>query len=146
VATSPAAPEPGWEHFAHEADLGVRGRGRTLAEAFEQTALALAAAVVEPSTVRPTETAEIRCEAPDAELLLVDWLNGIIYEMTTNRRCFARFNVETDGSRLVGRAAGERLDPTRHDPGVEPKGATYTALRVAREVDGTWLAQCVVDV
>jgi tRNA nucleotidyltransferase (CCA-adding enzyme) len=144
---TPAAPSgPRWEHFAHEADLGVRGYGRTLAEAFEQTALALATAVVEPSTVRPTETAEIRCEAPDPELLLVDWLNGIIYEMATSRRCFAHFSVETDGSRLVGRATGEPFDPERHEAGVEPKGATYTALRVAREIDGTWLAQCIVDV
>jgi tRNA nucleotidyltransferase (CCA-adding enzyme) len=29
---------------------------------------------------------------------------------------------------------------------VEVKGATYTALRVAREADGGWVAQCVVDV
>jgi SHS2 domain-containing protein len=146
VAKSAAAPEPRWEHFPHDADLGVRGYGRTLAEAFEQTALALAAAAVDPSSVRSAETAEIRCEAPDPELLLVDWLNGIIYEMTTHQLCFARFSVETDGARLLGRAAGERFDPHRHEAGVEPKGATYTALRVARQADGTWLAQCIVDV
>jgi tRNA nucleotidyltransferase (CCA-adding enzyme) len=29
---------------------------------------------------------------------------------------------------------------------VEVKGATYTALRVAQEADGAWVAQCVVDV
>jgi SHS2 domain-containing protein len=28
---------------------------------------------------------------------------------------------------------------------VQPKGATYTGLRVAQEGDG-WIAQCVVDV
>lgn len=141
-ATPPAAR---WEHFAHGADLGVRGYGRTLAEAFEQTALALAAAVVDPGTVRAVDTAEIHCEAPDPELLLVDWLNGVIYEMATHHRCFASFSVDTDGARLIGRAAGERFDPARHEAGVEPKGATYTALRVAREGDA-WLAQCIVDV
>jgi SHS2 domain-containing protein len=26
------------------------------------------------------------------------------------------------------------------------KGATYTALAMRQRVDGTWLAQCVVDV
>jgi SHS2 domain-containing protein len=146
VPTTAVPSGPRWEHFPHEADLGVRGFGRTLAEAFEQTALALAAAVVDPSTVRATETVEIRCEAPDAELLLVDWLNGIIFEMATHHRCFARFSVETDGARLLGRATGERFDPTRHEAGVEPKGATLTALRVAGEADGTWRAQCIVDV
>jgi len=34
-----------WEHFPHEADIGVRGFGATPAEAFEQAALALTAAV-----------------------------------------------------------------------------------------------------
>jgi tRNA nucleotidyltransferase (CCA-adding enzyme) len=135
-----------WEHFSHEADLGVRGRGRTIAEAFEQTATALAAAVVDPGTVRATQTADIHCEAPDSELLLVDWLNAIIYEMATRHLCFARFNVEIDGTKLSGRAVGEPFDAARHAAGVEPKGATYTALRVAPEPDGSWVAQCIVDV
>ena len=33
----------GWEHFSHDADVGIRGWGSTLAEAFEQAALALVA-------------------------------------------------------------------------------------------------------
>ena len=141
-----AAPPARWEHFPHDADLGVRGYGRTLAEAFEQTALALAAAVVDPRTVAAADTIDIVCEAPSEELLLVDWLNAVIYEMATRNLCFASFGVETDGKRLRAQARGEPLDPAKHDLGVEAKGATYTALRVAREADGTWLAQCIVDV
>jgi SHS2 domain-containing protein len=38
------------------------------------------------------------------------------------------------------------VDPVRHEPAVEIKGATYTALRVERRLDGHWVAQCVVDV
>lgn len=142
----PIATKPHWEHFPHDADLGVRGAGNTLSQAFEQAALALAAAVVDPTTIRAAETTNISCEAPDAELLLVDWLNALIYEMATHHRCFARFEVETDGRRLLGRAVGEPFDPARHAAGTEPKGATYTALCVRRKGDGTWVAQCVVDV
>jgi tRNA nucleotidyltransferase (CCA-adding enzyme) len=143
---SQAAPSGRWEHFAHDADLGVRGYGATLAEAFEQTALALAAAVVPLNQVAAVETVAVDCEAPNEELLLVDWLNALIFEMSTRNLCFGRFGVELDGLRLHGRAAGEPLNPAKHELGVEPKGATYTALRVAREPDGTYLAQCVVDV
>jgi tRNA nucleotidyltransferase (CCA-adding enzyme) len=135
-----------WEHFAHDADLGVRGHGTTLAAAFEQTALALAAAVVPLNQVAAVETVEIRCEAPNEELLLVDWLNAVIFEMSTHNLCFARFSVELDGLRLHARAFGEALDARKHDFGVEAKGATYTALRVTHEPNGSWLAQCVVDV
>jgi SHS2 domain-containing protein len=145
VPPSPA-PSARWEHFAHDADLGVRGYGRTLAEAFEQCALAMAAAVVEPRTVAPAVTIDIVCEAPSDDLLLVDWLNAVIYEMATRKLCFASFSVETDGKRLHAQARGEPVDASKHDLGIEAKGATYTALRVAREADGTWLAQCIVDV
>jgi len=137
---------PGWEHFAHDADLGIRGLGRTLAEAMEQAALALCAAVADLSTVAAEQAVDVYCEAPDAELLLVDWLNALIYEMATRKLCFARFEVSLAGTKLRGRAWGEPANAAKHDLGVEPKGATYTALRVAQRGDGTWLAQCVVDV
>jgi SHS2 domain-containing protein len=47
---------------------------------------------------------------------------------------------------LEGKAWGEPVDVGRHQPAVEVKGATYTGLRVARENDGAWVAECVVDV
>ena len=125
--------------------MGVRGIGRTRAEAFEQAALALTAVVTDPAGVRPSEEVTVSAEAPDDELLLVDWLNGLIYEMATRNLLFGRYRVRLDGLRLEGRAWGERARPQRHQPAVEVKGATYTALRVARE-HGLWVAQCVVDV
>lgn len=135
-----------WEHFPHEADVGVRGFGRTRAGAFEQAALALTAAVADPTDVEPRDVVEFACAAPDDELLLVDWLNAIVFEMATRRMLFSRFAVEIDGRRLRGRAWGEPVDVARHTPAVEVKGATYTSLRVAQEADGAWVAQCVVDV
>ncbi|MFZ5653877.1 MAG: archease [Pseudomonadota bacterium] len=135
----------GHETFAHGADIGVRGFGPTPAIAFEQAALALTAAIADAALVAPAEAVDIDCSAPDPELLLVDWLNALICEMATRRMLFGRFEVAIDAGRLRGRAWGEPVDPGRHQPAVEPKGATFTELRVARRGDG-WLAQCVVDV
>lgn len=137
---------PHWEHFAHGADIGIRGVGRSRAEAFEQAALALTAAAVDPASVAAADVVELRCESPDDELLLVDWLNALIYEMATRKMLFGRFRVQLEGHRLDGRAWGEAVDVARHAPAVEVKGATYTSLRVAREPDGRWIAQCVIDV
>ena len=125
--------------------MGVRGVGATKAQAFEQAALALSAVVTDPQTIEPRQPIEVECEAPDDELLLADWLNSLIYEMSARRMLFSRFSVELDGRRLRGRAWGESVDPARHHPEVEIKGATYTALRVAQE-NGEWVAQTVVDV
>jgi tRNA nucleotidyltransferase (CCA-adding enzyme) len=134
-----------WEHFPHEADMGVRGFGTTVGEAFEQAALAMTAVVTDLSTVEPREAVSIECHAPDHELLFADWLNSLVYEMSTRKMLFRRFTVQLEGTTLRGQAWGERVEPARHHPAVEIKGATYTGLRVAREAGG-WVAQTVVDV
>ncbi len=135
-----------WDHFPHAADVGVRGIGATLAGAFEQTALALTA-VVTDAAIEPQVAVEIHCEAPDRELLLVEWLNAVIYEMAVRRMLFSRFAVRIeDGTQLSATLWGEPVDVARHAPACEPKGATLTALRVAQDSNGTWSAACVVDV
>lgn len=139
-------PVPSWEHFEHGADIGVRGVGRTPAQAFEQAALALTAVIADPATVAAGTPVDIACEAPDTELLFADWLNALVYEMQVRRMLFGRFEVSIEGTRLAARAWGEPVDVARHKPAVEVKGATYTQLAVRRLDDGNWLAQCVVDV
>ncbi len=134
-----------WEHFAHEADVGVRGFGSTKAEAFEQAALAMTAVVTDPAVVNAHLRVEVECEAADDELLLADWLNRIVYEMAARKMLFSRFSAHIDGKRLQGAAWGETVDRARHHPAVEVKGATYTALLVTYE-HGEWVAQTVVDV
>jgi tRNA nucleotidyltransferase (CCA-adding enzyme) len=141
----PGAANFGWEHFPHDADVGVRGFGRTPAAAFEQAARALTA-VVTHSEVKPSTSVEVRCEAPDLDLLFVEWLNAVIYEMAVRRMLFSRFAVRITGTRLDGTLWGEPVDVARHAPACEPKGATYTALRVAEQPDGSWSAACIVDV
>ena len=134
-----------WEHFGHDADVGIRGFGATPAAAFEQAALALTA-VVTSAEVKALTRVEVTCQAPDLELLLVDWLNTIIYEMAVRKMLFGRFAVTIEGNRLAGILWGEPVAVARHTPACEPKGATYTALRVAEEPDGLWSAGCIVDV
>ena len=134
-----------WEHFAHEADMGVRGIGSSLEEAFEEAAIALTAVITDPGSVDAGEMVEVECEAPDEEILLTEWLNALIYEMATRGMLWGRFEVKVEGLKLHGRAWGEKVDIEKHQPAVEVKGATYTQLRVKKE-DGHWIAQCVVDV
>ena len=136
----------GWEHFPHEADIGVRGFGGSLEQAFEQAALALTAVTLDPARIEPREEVSIQCTAPDEELLLADWLNALIYESSLRKMAFSRFRVTIEGVRLQAAAVGDRIDPEVHRPAVEVKGATYTCLKVERNNRGGWTAQCVVDV
>lgn len=135
-----------WQTFPHEADIGVRGTGATLEEAFAGAALALTAAICDPATVTPKQAVHIECAAPDPELLLVDWLNALIYRMATRHLLFSRFDLKIDGSRLHATAWGEAVDVARHQPAAEAKGVSFCELKVAQQTDGQWLAQAVVDV
>jgi SHS2 domain-containing protein len=140
-----------FEHFEHGADIGVRGFGATPAEAFEGAAHALFALLAEkPLSVHAALEERIDVEAPGLEELLVAYLNELISIADARRLVFGEFAVDIEGGgarpyRLRSRARGEPFDPDRHEWTVQPKGATYTSLRVASEGD-RWVAQCVVDV
>ena len=148
VAEVPTAKEGSsfWEHFPHSADIGIRGCGPTVDRAFEQAAIALTAVVTDPAQVQSRDAVVVSCEGADAEMLLVEWLNAVVYEMATRHMLFGRYSVHTDGNHLHATLWGEPVDVNKHQPSAEVKGATLTALKVCRDSTGTWLAQCVVDV
>lgn len=136
----------GYETFDHGADIGVRCFGPTREIAFEEAAMAMTSVMTQPEKVASRLTVNIACDAPDDELLLVDWLNALIYEMSTRKIVFGRYRVQIHNHFLTGTAEGEEIEGERHQPAVEIKGATYTALAVRETESGGWLAQCVVDV
>ena len=94
----------------------MAGVGLSPAEAFEQAGVALTAVMLDPAVGAPRGGGRdsLRGAEPSLELLFVDWLNALVYEMATRRMIFGRFQVNLDGDRLIGRAWGERLDRRRH--------------------------------
>ena len=104
-----------WETFKHDADIGVRGSGATLAEAFAGAAKAMTAAICDPARVAAREAVRIACTASDKEMLLVDWLNALVYEMATRHLLFSRFEV-TIGDRPAGGRGWRRCSRARRAP------------------------------
>ncbi|MHC4521632.1 MAG: archease [Planctomycetota bacterium] len=135
-----------WEHYSHPADMGVRGFGRTREEAFAQAALAMTAIVVDPARIACRQAVEVVCEDDDDEMLFWHWLSAVLFEMGLRRMVFGRFKVQAIEGGLKATAWGEEVDKGRHEPAVEVKAATFAELKVDRDKDGTWMAQCVVDV
>lgn len=104
----------GWDHFQHMADMGVHGFGESLAEAFEQAALAMIAVIADPTRVHQDDVVEVVCTAPDRGLLLVDWLNAWVYEIATRNPQHAVLPLPGHAGRWqsarprLGRTAGPR--------------------------------------
>lgn len=131
-------------YFAHDADIGVVGRGATVEEAFANCARAVFAISASPAAVQEVEQFEVEFEEDDLELALVTWLNLLLPEARCRGLALCRFALERDGHRWHGAAWGEPWRPGI-ERGVEVKGATLTMLSV-RQADGAWEARCVVDV
>lgn len=134
-----------YEFFEHKADVGIRGTGSSLEEAFESAAKALFEVMTDTKKIVPLKAIEIKCEAANVEELFVEWLNTLLSEATINNMLFSRFMVKIENNRLTGTAKGEEMDAKRHELKTEVKAATYSQLKVA-EKDGSFVAQCVVDV
>ncbi len=126
--------------------MGIRGFGDSKEAAFAAAAVAMTHVITDAERVEPREKIELQCEAPEDDLLFVDWLNSLVYEMATRHMLFSRFQVKIQDHHLWGQAWGEKVDLARHQPAVEVKGATYTQLKVEQDSKGRWRAQCVVDV
>lgn len=134
-----------WEHFTHEADIGILGAGPSLADSFEMGALALTNVITDSALIKPNKSVKIHCEAPDEEILFTDWLNAVIYNMQIHNMLFSEFHIQIKDLTLNAIIKGEKVDQKKHQPVVEVKGATYTELKVYKK-NNFWIAQCVVDV
>jgi len=138
-----------FEYLDHTADIGIRGIGKTVEEAFCEAARAIFNLMVNLEEIVPEKAIHVTVEARQLDLLLVEWLSTLLAKKDLEGLLLSRFHVELremeNGFSLRGVGWGEPLDLKRHRPDTEVKGVTYAGLRVQRE-DEQWLAQCVVDI
>lgn len=139
-----------FEHLDHEADVGIRGTGDSLTEAFAEGARAMFSIMATLETVVPREPIAVHCEASDLESLFVEFLNELLFQRDVHGFALSTCQVNllqqaAEGWVLEALAWGEPLDPDRHELLTEVKAATYFGLKVFCQ-DGQCVAQCVVDV
>ncbi len=139
-----------FEILEHTADIGLRARGATLEEAFEEAATALSSVVVEIEDIEPRLSYPIAASGEDDESLLVNWLSEVLYYLDARRVVLRRFRVEHFGEgRAAGQAWGEPRDTARHRPKVIVKGVTYHQLKIEQIPDGwgggvcLWISESV---
>ena len=137
----------GFTLFEHTADVGVRAWGASEEAVFEEAAKGMFSLVCDPQSVGSLETLLVEVEAPasDHELLLVAWLNELLYLFEARRVLFSGFRVlELGESTVRAEVAGEPLGPHHRVCG-GVKAATYHGLKLARSDDG-WEGEVILDV
>lgn len=139
-----------YEQFEHKADVGVRGYGKTIEEAFVNGAKAMFSVMVNLKKIEPKKEIKIECKADNLEELFVEWLNTLLSEAGIENLVFSEFKIKeikktNSGYKLVGVVQGEELNPEKHEPKVEVKAATYSQLKIERK-GNQYIAQTIVDV
>jgi len=121
----------GWRYFDVAADVGIEAWGPTPAECFRQAALGMFDLMVPLAAVRPVEAREVSAFGEAVDLLLVNWLNELLYLHDVEG--FALHDLETPrahANRIHARLVGEPVDPARHPRGILVKAATLHGLQV----------------
>jgi SHS2 domain-containing protein len=139
-----------WEFLdAITSDLCFVARADTLEGLFAAAADALVSlTVADPETVRELEERPLTLEEPDLELLMLGFLNELVYLRDAHELLLRAkpVRIRREGSpRLEARLVGERFLPQRHRISTEVKAATAHGLRVV-EGAGGWEATVTLDV
>ncbi|KYK37244.1 MAG: archease [Theionarchaea archaeon] len=138
-----------FELLDHEADVGIRGWGKTITEAFEHGAQAMFSVMVNLSKVEPKKEIHLEVTAEDMESLFIEWLNELLAQRDITEMVFSEFTVDINDENgtlvLSGTARGEALHQEKHEIRTEVKAATYFGLKSGKE-KGLHFFQCVLDI
>ena len=133
-----------FELIEHTADIGLKACGERLDEAFANAALGMFSIIVETASIIEVESRRVVVTADDAEGLLFEWLNRLIFLFDVEGMLLKKFDIrEFDENRLQAVCYGEKYDPLRHQVKMGVKSATYHMLKVDREKNQV---QVILDV
>jgi len=123
-----------FELIEHTADMGLAAYGKDLSEAFENAAYGMFSIIAELDNVKEIESRRIEIKEDDAESLLFELLNSLLYYFDVETLIFKKFDIiEYGEEHLVAMCYGERYDSSRHHLKTGIKSATYYMLEVDRE-------------
>jgi len=135
-----------FEVINHTADTGIIAYGVDMKQAFVNAALALFSIIVDVDTVRENLYRDMEISADDQEILLVQWLNELIYLFDVEHIVFCKFEInKLTKTQLQARCFGEKVETSRHKLKTGVKAATYHLLKVDKDDNG-YKMQVIFDI
>jgi SHS2 domain-containing protein len=138
--------EKPFEVIDHTADIGIVAYGTDIKQVFANAALGLFNLMADLDDFKEDVQRELELSAEDVEVLLVEWLNELIYIFDVEHIIFKRFEIERlTSTQIKARCFGEKIKPGQHKLKREIKAATYHMLRISKE-DGGYKVQVIFDI
>jgi len=133
-----------FELLEHPADIGIRARGATPAELFENAASGLIAIALDPEHVAERESRALVAEAPDREALLVNFLQELVWLIDGEGWLVRRVTVD-EISETAARATAWGEPRRGQTLRLIIKAVTFHQLAVRQSADG-WEAEVYLDI
>jgi SHS2 domain-containing protein len=123
-----------FEIIDHTADIGLRAFGTDLPEAFINAAKGMFSLITDIDSVQESLFKDLVITAPDIEVLLVEWLNELLYYFDAEQILFKRFEISLlSETEIRTRCYGEKADRSRHRLKMGIKSTTYHMLKVEKK-------------
>jgi SHS2 domain-containing protein len=135
-----------FEIIEHTADIGIVAYGTDIKQVFANAALGLFNLMADLDNLKESVKRDIELSAEDIEVLLVQWLNELIYISEVEHILFKRFEInELINTRLKATCFGEKIKAGQHRLKREIKAATYHMLKLNKE-NGRYQVRIIFDI
>jgi SHS2 domain-containing protein len=137
-----------FEIFEHTADIGVIAYGKTLKQAFANTAYGMFSILIaDLKQVQPAKTIQIEVSGNDLQEILVAFLSELLYNHTVGNLILNKFSIKEIGNKsLIATAKGEYYDPNKHEILHEIKTVTYHQLKIEKFKEEYFRIQVIFDI
>jgi len=138
--------EKPFEIIDHTADIGIIAYGTDIKQIFANAALGLFSLMAELDDIKEDAQRDLVLSAEDEEVLLVEWLNELIYIFDVEHIVFKRFEIDKlSGNQIKARCFGQKIKPGQHKLKREIKAATYHMLRISKS-NSNYEVQVIFDI
>ena len=138
--------EKPFEIIDHTADIGIIAYGTDIKQIFANAALGLFSLMAKLDDIKEDAQRDLVLSAEDEEVLLVEWLNELIYIFDVEHIVFKRFEIDKlSGNQIKARCFGQKIKPGQHKLKREIKAATYHMLRISKS-NSNYEVQVIFDI
>ncbi len=143
-----------YEELEHPSDVGLRFRGRSLEELFQNAGEGMFSLITDMESVEPIISLELGLEGESSsyEDILIAWLERLLYHFEVDFMLFSQVLVKElirskNGYSLKAVLYGERIDRKKHSIMEEIKAPTYQFLSICRDKERRiWEGTVIFDV
>jgi SHS2 domain-containing protein len=132
----------GYQEIEHTADWQLKAWAVDIPHLFEQAALGMYDLSGVQLAPEPRVTQDLSLDAPDREILLVDFLSELLYLGETENLGFDDFDLQVEDAVLHAKIKGATIQSQTK----EIKAVTYHNLKIEKGPDDVWEVNIVFDV